>query len=468
MLPPDFLGQMEALLPDFSAFKAAFNTPPPTSIRLNPFKVADTQLTDAVPWCQQAYYLSQRPSFTLDPRFHAGAYYVQDASCMLLEAALKQLELQPQRILDACAAPGGKSTHLASLFPDSLIVANELIRSRARILADNLSAWGSGNVLVSRNDPNDFAQLPEFFDLIVVDAPCSGEGLFRRDPKASAEWSAHHVVFCQQRQERILNALWPALKSGGILIYCTCTYNTKENRQALKALHIQGAEMLNLKADPHWGVDTTAHQDIPGWQAYPHRLRGEGFYLTAVRKPEPPMPRIAQSRSKPKQHKQSKTGLSPQESQEIQSWLQGQWCFNECKDEIVAWPAHWQADRALLQKLDLLQAPLACAERKGKHLRPSHSLAQSIFFKKEAFPQAELTQEAAIAYLQGEALFQLPVPQGYVLLRSQGFALGWGKQTTAQANNLYPPRLRIRMRPSIQEQSKLWAELHKTLPLSPL
>src|SRR5687768_8055824 len=220
-------------------FVNAHLQPSPISIRLNPHKLSSETLLPSIPWTQYGKYLNDRPSFTLDPTFHGGKYYVQEASSMFLEQAFNQTTetTAPLDILDLCAAPGGKSTHLLSLMnQDSLLVSNEVIQSRAAILSENIQKWGYCNVAVTNNDPKDFQRLAGFFDVVVVDAPCSGEGLFRKDPTASKEWSEDAVALCSKRQQRILNDVWPALKTGGVLIYSTCTYNEMENEENLKML----------------------------------------------------------------------------------------------------------------------------------------------------------------------------------------------------------------------------------------
>lgn len=192
-----------------------------TSIRINPKKFSIENLKfkieNKIPWTQYGIYLLQRPSFTFDPLFHAGCYYVQEASSMFLEQALKQaVDLsKPVKVLDLCAAPGGKSTHIQSLIPkDSLLVSNEVIQSRVPVLKDNIIKWGTENVVVTRNDPKDFSRLENYFDVILIDAPCSGSGLFRREPEAIEEWSLNNVKLCSLRQQRIVADVFPALKKG--------------------------------------------------------------------------------------------------------------------------------------------------------------------------------------------------------------------------------------------------------------
>ncbi|MBY0432810.1 MAG: RsmB/NOP family class I SAM-dependent RNA methyltransferase, partial [Cyclobacteriaceae bacterium] len=279
---------MKALLgPEFPAFCVALEAPPPVSIRLHPKKKIAWP-ADPVPWADQGRYLSERPVFTLDPRLHAGAYYVQEASSLLLEQALKQSVdiTQPLRVLDLCAAPGGKSTHLLSLLSgDSLLVSNEVIRSRASILAENIQKWGYSNVIVTQQDPRDFQRLTGFFDVIVTDAPCSGEGLFRKDPEAMKEWSPNNVELCSQRQRRIVNDVWPALKPGGVLIYSTCTYEEKENMEAVATLTQDfAAESVSLTLNPAWGIATLEKSGCIGYQCYPHRVKGEGFFISVLHK----------------------------------------------------------------------------------------------------------------------------------------------------------------------------------------
>ena len=198
------------------------------SIRINPKKITYPPYPDAekIPWSSTGYYLPQRPSFTLDPFFHAGAYYVQEASGMFLEQCIQQTSdlSSPLKILDLCAAPGGKSTLIQSLISrESLLVSNEVIKTRVGVLIENISKWGDENVIVTNNDPRDFSRLENYFDVVVVDAPCSGSGLFRRDPGAIDEWSTDAVETCCMRQQRILSDAYGCLKQRGILIYSTCS-----------------------------------------------------------------------------------------------------------------------------------------------------------------------------------------------------------------------------------------------------
>ncbi len=215
----------------------ALQEPAPVSIRINPSKWNLKPLnSDPVPWCTTGFYLEKRPSYTLDPLFHSGCYYPQEASGMFIEQVFRQVVNTGQyiRVLDLCGAPGGKSTHLSSLIGiHGLIVANEVIKTRAAVLAENIIKWGGVNTIVTQNDPSAFSGLQGFFDVILVDAPCSGEGMFR-DVVAINEWSEENTLHCSERQRRILSDVWPSLKDNGILIYSTCTFNPGENEENIR------------------------------------------------------------------------------------------------------------------------------------------------------------------------------------------------------------------------------------------
>lgn len=267
-----------------------------TSIRLNPNKPATLNPQFAtlqkVPWNSNGYYLSERPSFTSDPLFHAGAYYVQEASSMFLEDAIRQTcdLTQNLKVLDLCAAPGGKSTLIQSIISDnSLLVSNEIIKTRVNILSENITKWGAANVVVTNNDPKDFQKLPGYFDVIVVDAPCSGSGLFRKDPEAIDEWSLNNVTLCSQRQQRILADILSSLKPGGILIYSTCSYSEAEDEDICDWL-LSGTQdplsglRLQIKSDWHIIETSSPQHNAYGYRFYPDKLKGEGFFIAVFQK----------------------------------------------------------------------------------------------------------------------------------------------------------------------------------------
>lgn len=270
-LPIDFITRTRALLGnEFDSFEAALQADVPVSIRINEKKGTPAPSTTGAPcervaWCETGYYLPERLSFTFDPLFHAGAYYVQEASSMFLEQAIRSHVKTPVRCLDLCAAPGGKSTHLAACLPEgSLLVSNEVIRSRSHILAENIAKWGNPNCIVTNNDPKEIGCLTHFFDVIVADVPCSGEGMFRKDTDSTGEWSVANVALCAGRGRRIIHDVWNALKPGGLLIYSTCTYNMEEDEENIHYITEElGAEALPIPVKDEWQITGPLKYDHP-------------------------------------------------------------------------------------------------------------------------------------------------------------------------------------------------------------
>ena len=279
ILPEKFETRMKAQLglDDFLKFSQALESESPTSIRLNPTKLKSQDGLVPVEWCQHAYYLKSRPNFAADPLWHAGAYYVQEASSMMLEQAFlkaKSMLGSGIKVLDLCAAPGGKTTHLASLCDeDDVLVANEVIKSRVAILSENIKKHGYSNVIITNADSSDFEKLGSLFDVILVDAPCSGEGLFRKDQASINEWSLENIQTCELRQKRILDAITQCLKPNGILIYSTCTYNPGENLDQVEQLIQKGFSPLNFSIN---GKESSY------FQCYPHQVNGEGFFMSML------------------------------------------------------------------------------------------------------------------------------------------------------------------------------------------
>lgn len=444
-IPEDFFlrmkGSLQRAFPDF--LKSLKETSP-ISIRLNQHKNFSNE-GEPVPWCETGRYLKTRPTFTLDPAFHAGAYYVQEASSMFLEQAIKQLDLdkKPIRILDLCAAPGGKSTHLAGLLhEDSLLVSNEVIRTRASILDENLTKWGVGNIVVTNNDPRDFENLPGFFDVIVVDAPCSGEGLFRKDHEAMTEWSVNNVQLCAKRQQRIVSDVWPALKSDGILIYSTCTYNSLENEENMQWLADQHAtESVNLKIESSWGIETVKHKNIFGYRFYPHHVMGEGFFLSVIQKRESIEPVSINKKVAP-------TSPSKKIQEQLSHWIldPDQFAFHQHQDLISLFSKSLVTDHLFLyQKLRIINSGTAVASVKGDKLIPEHALALSTRINREYFQTAKLNQADALNFLRKVNIHLTGYNRGHLLVTHQNLPLGWLNVLDNRSNNLYPKAWRIRM-----------------------
>jgi 16S rRNA C967 or C1407 C5-methylase (RsmB/RsmF family)/NOL1/NOP2/fmu family ribosome biogenesis protein len=416
-----------------------------TSIRINAGK-SGTPPIDAtrVPWCETGYYLSERPSFTFDPLFHAGCYYVQEASSMFLEQALRQtIDLsKPVKVLDLCAAPGGKSTHIQSLISkESLLVSNEVIRSRANILKDNIIKWGCQNVMVTHNDPQDFAALKNYFDVMVVDAPCSGSGLFRREPEAIEEWSLSNVQLCSRRQQRILADAWPSLKENAVLIYSTCSYSVEEDEQIMDWISQELAAVnIPLDIDKEWGiVKTVTARGNEGYRFWPDKVRGEGFFLTCFRK-------TSLEESAPIRVKQGMEKLSKKEMMVLEPWLQKQnerFLFKN-QDTVYAWPGNLTNDfNFLLKQLRVLYSGTIIGAIVREKLIPDHSLAMSCSMVNEAIPSFELDREKAIQYLQRKEFSIEEAKKGWALVNFRGKALGWMNVLPNRINNYYPKELRI-------------------------
>jgi 16S rRNA C967 or C1407 C5-methylase (RsmB/RsmF family)/NOL1/NOP2/fmu family ribosome biogenesis protein len=408
---------------DFESFARALAAEAVVSVRINAFKNSNLK-GQPIPWCASGMYLPERPVFTLDPDFHAGAYYVQEASSMFLEQAIKSsVDLsKPLRVLDLCAAPGGKSTHLLQLINnESLLVSNEVIRARAMILSENIQKWGNANVIVTNNDPKDFTALSGYFDLIVVDAPCSGEGLFRKDEAAIEEWSQENVNLCALRQRRILSDVWPSLKENGVLIYCTCTYNEAENEDNLKWLSEQkDVELIDLPLFP--GIEKTT-----GYRFMPHKVKGEGFFIAAVRKRS----KEQAIRLRPGNLKSSK--LDP-------GWLRGDFRYYELNDLLIA----VSIEETL--PLNIITRGVAVASVTKNKLVPEHALALSKDLNTDAFPAIDLEKKEALKYLSKETIAARDTERGFALMRYDGNNLGFVNRLGNRINNLYPLNWRIRMK----------------------
>ncbi len=416
-----------------------------TSIRLNPFK--NTQpfanlMQEPIPWCKQGHYLSARPSFTLDPVFHAGGYYVQEASSMFLWHALEQLigkETEGKKVLDLCAAPGGKSTLLASYFADGLVVANEVIKSRSAVLVENITKWGQPNVIVTNNDPDHFKPLESFFDVILTDAPCSGSGLFRKDPAAIDEWSQENVLHCSQRQEKILAAILPSLKEEGILLYATCSYSVEEDEKIAEWLVAEmGLQPLDLAISDQWNIVRTAsaNSGAPCFRFYPNLIKGEGFFIAAFKKTAP------DHFVKWKEVTLPKPAKNELELMNTFFQLPDGFCAFKQNDAIRIIPTIWMNTLQQLAKvLYIKKAGIEIGSPKGKDLIPAHELAVSTLHL-NSLPCITVNKDQALQYLRRNEL-QLEARQGWYLLKFDHVYLGWVKVLANRVNNYYPAEWRI-------------------------
>nr|WP_320036572.1 rRNA cytosine-C5-methyltransferase [uncultured Bacteroides sp.] len=447
-LPQPFIEQTKALLcEEYVNLESALQEESPVSVRVNKTKPFLHNQTISVPWCSSGFYLGERLTFTFDPLFHAGCYYVQEASSMFVELIIRNYVTEPVVALDLCAAPGGKSTHLRSLLPErSFLVANEVIRNRSQILAENLIKWGHPDIAVTNNDPADFSDLGTLFDLILTDVPCSGEGMFRKDPGAIEEWSPENVTICYQRQRRIIADIWSALKPGGILIYSTCTYNLMEDEENIEWIKKElGAESLFVDVPQEWGITgNLAGTDTPVYRFLPHKTKGEGFFLAALRK-------LGDDEIQPMRTKSSKKNKKekPLEiPQQAKLWIQDPEDFNiERRGDFIVACRKNNAEliSLLYQQLRVVHSGIIIGEVKGKDLIPHQSLAMSNELNANEFSSCELTYEQAISYLRKEAIvLDATVPKGYLLLQYKNVPLGFVKNIGNRANNLYPQEWRIR------------------------
>lgn len=388
LLPDDFCNQMRSQFSEaeYTEFMNSMNEACPVSIRLNPLKQIQTDCKfqgEPIPWCKDGIYLSERPSFTMDPLFHAGVYYVQEASSMFISYLCDWIKQQgewdmPINALDLCAAPGGKSTLLYSELPEqSLLITNEIMPKRALILRENMHKWTMGvtkdiNVYVTNNKSEDFKKVAkDLFDFILCDAPCSGEGMFRKDSKAIEDWSLSNVKMCQERQRDIVTAIWPTLKDGGYMIYSTCTYNFKEDEDNVRWIAEElGADIIDVEVPADWGVS-----DSPFFHFYPHKAKGEGFFCALLRK------------HGDNSHARNKT-----------------------------------IDKAINKNLKVLNI-----ENKFEP------------------PYIDVDSNTALRYLHGEALnMPAETPRGLITITYQGLPLGQVKNIGNRANNLYPKEWRIK------------------------
>ncbi len=424
-----------------------------TSIRVNPKKFKDHWFTadhqpinfinySPIPWCSNGYYLAERPSFTLDPLLHAGAYYVQEASSMFLWQILEQLiglNTNGLKVLDLCAAPGGKSTLLANFFKNGLVVSNDVIKSRATILVENIVKWGDDNVVVTNNDATHFKALENYFDIIVIDAPCSGSGLFRRDNNAISEWSENNVNLCSQRQQRIVADVLPALKQGGLLIYSTCSYSKEENEMIVDELTTtHSLESKQISIDTSWQIIETKSEQQQGfgYRFYPYLTKGEGFFVAAFTKTTGALVG---------HHAEQKLELAnSKEEEKIKTFFPfaPDYTLFKHADMFKLIRSHLYKDLQILAKyLYIKRAGVAIGNVKGKDVIPSHELAVSTF-SKDSFKAIELNKTDALQFLRRKE-FELNSGVGWHLITYCGLSLGWVKVLPNRFNNYYPTEWRI-------------------------
>jgi 16S rRNA C967 or C1407 C5-methylase (RsmB/RsmF family)/NOL1/NOP2/fmu family ribosome biogenesis protein len=444
IFPEEFRKHIEVLLKNETPlFYKSLGENPPVSVRNNPFKCSRKWITAIpIPWCENGYYLNERPSFTTDPFFHAGCYYVQEAASMFLEMFINENigKSQPITALDLCAAPGGKATHLISLLhKESAIFCNEIVYKRNAVLCENLCKWGASNVIVTQNSAQDYSALKSYFDLIVVDAPCSGEGMFRKDPQTIAEWNRKNVEMCALRQTEMLKNIHRSLKQGGILIYATCTYQTAENERQVEWLcrHL-GFSEIKIQGQLPEGIVESEY----GYRFYPHRVKSEGFYIACLRNNAHMHIAALPYKSLKKQLKHLAFKQVPFSVADMVSEAENYGWFI-FKNQYGFVPTRLLAHLSLAEKvLTLRQVGTAVGEEKAKDFLPHPAAALSISRNKN-LPKVMLEKDDALLYLKGESLHK-KTSKGWLAVMFDEACLGWVKSTGERLNNYYPKMWKIK------------------------
>lgn len=455
-LPVDFADRVLRDLGEAGgrALCAALDGLPSVSVRLNPAKCAGKMPETLrqsgmrpVPWCADGYYLERRPSFTLDSDFHAGAYYVQEASSQFVGHLLAGIETNGTRILDLCAAPGGKTTLYASLAgPDGLVVANEIDRRRAQALADNVRKWGAGNVVVTVAEPARVAAFEAWYDIVAVDAPCSGEGMFRKDPDARGEWSENNVRLCAARQDALLQEAWKTLKPGGVLIYSTCTFNRAEDEEALERMLAWAGpeveEAAEVPVDENWGIVCGRVGPFRTFRFYPHMAQGEGFFAAIACKAYD-----AGGRSRtPKARRSVMAAADKASFAELSRWVAEpeRMRFAAVADTFYGWyAAQAEAVKLLADSLPVIYSGVAMGQTFKGRLRPDPALAFFCGLNRSAVSVADVGEQEALRFLRKQDMSAELFAEGICLVCARGAALGFVKRIGPRVNNMYPNALRI-------------------------
>ena len=449
MIKEQFRKYLEEAIGSENALVAfsAFDDPAQVSVRFNPFKKRPLMEGEPIAWNRHGLLLQERPSFTLDPYMHGGAYYVQDSSSMfvgfIFRECLSKIDIpedRPVRVLDLCAAPGGKSTDLAASLRERfgdrfVLVSNEVMKQRAGVLADNMAVWGDPCVTVTSDDPRAFASCRGFFDIVVADVPCSGEGMFRKDELAQDQWSEDNVALCEARQRRILADVWSALRQGGVMVYSTCTFNRHENDGNVAWMAEElGAECITdeYQGRELEGVIKTRH----GFSLVPGHVKGEGQYCAA----------LVKTSGSGRMEVPALSRKQPSVPSDFRRLVRGDVHFRVKGEMVAAVPAVCAAEVSFLESvLHVIAAGSALGVIKGKDLVPDADLALSLVLAEDAFPSADVDRKTALEFLHKDAIRLTDAPKGYVLIRYEGLPLGFVKNLGNRCNNLHPQGRRIRM-----------------------
>ncbi len=428
----------------------ALDEAPTISLRINTRKTASEPYAgERIPWSRDGRYLSQRPEFTLDPSLHAGAYYVQEPSSQFVGHILSSEPLQGACVLDMCAAPGGKTTIYSTLVgDDGLVIANEINRTRSLALADNVRRWGLGNVLVTNNEPRHVAAFEEWFDVVAVDAPCSGEGMFRKTDEARTEWNPRAAETCAARQREILAEAWRTLRPGGILLYSTCTFNRTEDEDVVAWAQSQWHDMLEPMSDIEcpdaWGIARSRIGAFQTFRFMPHSARGEGFFAAAARKKGDRS--AAAHRARPKSRRRIFAPADKRTAEELQRWVAepDAMTFRTVGDTLYGYRISQLPDiAALSETLSAVYSGVAMGQMFKQRLRPDHALALYVGLNSDALPRVDVDRATALDYLRRRDIATGIFEEGFNAVTYDGLAIGFVKRIGSRCNNLYPKDLRI-------------------------
>ena len=442
-LPEDFKIRLSKQFGDSTTdFLKALENNSPISIRINPNKIKPLHTTlDHVPWCPSGYFLEKRPSFTIDPWFQSGAYYVQESSSMFIHHILSHIykNSYPEYILDLCGAPGGKTTLMAAFFPkDVLIVANEVVKSRANILTENIDKWGADNVVVTNNDPKHFSRLKGFFDFCLIDAPCSGEGLFRKDPASIKQWNLSAAKLCAQRQKRILMDVWDSIQENGIIIYSTCTYNPEENEENLHWLAFQHKiEFIEIQTLPDWNIDPVEYKGVKGYRFLPHRISGEGFFVSVFRKLSPQKTTKYTSKNK-----QNITSIPKNFQEEVLKYSKtgNPFVFNNL---IINTPVKNKWINRLGNELNVVRGGCKIATIAKNNLKPEHAASLSWNLNTNSWEKIHLDTEQVNKFYRKENFIIPAKNKGWYIAFWNNLPIGFVNQLGNRVNTSLPTEYRI-------------------------
>lgn len=443
-IPAEFEARIREQFPDDAdAFLRALDKTPLSSLRFNAAKPGATfPETIKVPWNEEGIILQNRPRYTLDPRLHAGCYYPQESSSMVLQWVLKQVVTETQDIdaLDVCAAPGGKSLILADFLKGrGRVISNEIIRSRSLILSEVLTKWGSSNVIVTNNRPIDFGNSTMAFDVMLVDAPCSGEGMFRKDPESRSQWNAGSAQMCSIRQREILKDVLPALRQNGLLIYSTCTYSKEENEAIIRSLVETGEyELVRWQIPEEWRIHLIEETDFFAMRFLPHHSQGEGFFIAVLRKVAPHT--TARNKSK-----KLFLPLSSSEKSALASMgIPDGNAVIAPNGELYRSPFSLLELNSLAETIYITQPGVHLGKVVRGELIPGHALALAtdVPCTAECLPLDELQ---ALSYLRGESI-RIQADSGWHRVTFDSCVLGWVKVIGNRINNYYPKEWRVKLK----------------------